>query len=106
MTTLPPCRAVLAYAAEPANMARRQMTKGALAMVAAKAFPDPEERGRGKKAIAAIGFPMVTKNNLSHARAVLAYAPELADQVIAGTKSPVDAACLMHLTRATLIPTR
>jgi hypothetical protein len=46
------------------------MTKGAIAMVCAKAFPEPEEVGRGKKGFAAKHFPMVTKDKLSCARTV------------------------------------
>ncbi len=47
-------------------------------------IPEADEKGRGKKGVAATQFPMVAKDKLSHARTVLAYAPELVDQVIAG----------------------
>jgi hypothetical protein len=69
------------------NAARRQMTKGALAMVLATQYPEPEEVGRGKKGFVAKQFPMVTKSKLSIARAVIAYAPELVEAVIHGGKS-------------------
>ena len=67
------------------NVARRQMTKGAIAMVVAKAYPDPEEKkGGGQKSVATTHFPMVTRDKLAHARTVLSYASELADDVISG----------------------
>jgi len=69
------------------NVARRQMTKGALAMVVAKAYPKSDERGRGKKSAATAHFPMVKPRRLEEARTVLRYAGELADAVIAGTTS-------------------
>ena len=44
-----------------ANMARRQMSKGQMAVVAAMAFPETVI-GRGKKSPAAVTFPMVTQH--------------------------------------------
>jgi hypothetical protein len=63
------------------------MTKGQLAMVAAKAYPAPEPGGRGKKSSAAEKFPMVASGRLSEARTILLYAPDLADEVIRGVTS-------------------
>jgi hypothetical protein len=60
-------------------------------MMAAKAYPDPEGVGRGKKGSVAEHFPMVSRARLSEARAVLRSAPDLADAVIAGAHS-LDAA--------------
>jgi hypothetical protein len=65
------------------------MMKGALTIVAAKAFPEVERVHRGRKGWAKQTFPMVTSYALSHARAVLRHAPDLADQVLAaGRRSP------------------
>jgi hypothetical protein len=66
------------------NAVRRHMTKGQLAMVAAKAYPAPEPGGRGKKSSAAEKFPMVSSGKLSEARTILSYAPDLVDEVIGG----------------------
>ncbi len=44
-------------------------------------FPDTEKGGRGQKGIVAIQFEGVPKQSLSHARTVLAYAPDLVDEV-------------------------
>lgn len=74
------------------NAARRHMMKGALAMMAARAHPEADAvGGRGRKGVAATQFPMVSRDKLSHARTILAHAPDLADSVIAGTHS-LDAA--------------
>lgn len=78
------------------NGARRHLTKGQLAMVAAKAYPDPERRGRGQKSSAAEEFPMVSSGKLSEARTVLRYAPDLAENVVDGLQSleaAYDTAC-------------
>jgi hypothetical protein len=90
-------RTVIAYAPElvdsviafiiSSNAARRQMTKGALAMVVATQYPTPEDVGRGKKGVVATQFAMVSKDKLSHARTVLAYSRELALAVLTGPKS-------------------
>lgn len=57
---------------------------GALAMVAAMAFPEVEEGGKsvhgGKKGKANLRFPLVSKQMLSYARTVLKHAPDLAAQ--------------------------
>jgi hypothetical protein len=74
-----------------ANIARRQMTKGAIAMVAAMAYPEAARVGRGQKASAKEAFQMVSMQKLSEARSVLRYAPELAGQVIASGTSLNDA---------------
>jgi hypothetical protein len=69
------------------NAARRQMMRGAFAMIAAKACPELAKGGRGQKGVAATTFPMVSPDKLAHARKVLVFAPELADAVIASTTS-------------------
>lgn len=53
-------------------------------MAVAKIYPDPERGGRGNK-----GYcdNTVSKQRLSHARTVLRFAADLADAVMAGTKS-------------------
>lgn len=66
--------------------------KGAVAMVVATQYPESDQvGGRGKKSFATKGFPMVSSGNLAKACTVYAFAPELVDLVIAGTKS-LDAA--------------
>ena len=70
---------------------QRHMTKAQLAMVAAKAFPEAARAKRRDSCAAKEQFPMVDSGRLAKARIVLAYAPELVGQVIAGTKS-LDAA--------------
>lgn len=67
------------------------MTKGQLAMVAAKAFPKAATTKRRGSCAVKEHFPTVDSGRLAKARTVLAYVPELVDQVIAGTKS-LDAA--------------
>lgn len=46
-------------------------------------YPEPFERGRGKKGVATTGF---SRERLSHARTVLQEAPDLAPLVIAGMR--------------------
>src|SRR5262249_31533725 len=75
---------------EPGRV-QRHMTKAQLAMVAAKAFPEAARAKRRDSCAAKEQFPMVDSGRLAKARIVLAYAPELVGQVIAGTKS-LDAA--------------
>ena len=70
-----------------ANIARRQMTKGALAMVVAKAYPEPASGGRGKNSPVTGRFPMIGQQRLSEARTVVQWAPELVDAVIEGGRS-------------------
>jgi len=53
------------------------LAKRALAMVVATQYPKQEEVGRGKKGFVAKHFPMVSKDKLSMARTVIAYALEL-----------------------------
>ena len=67
------------------------MTKGQLAMVAAKAFPKAATTKRRGSCAVKEHFPTVDSGRLAKARTVLAHVPELVDQVIAGTKS-LDAA--------------
>lgn len=69
------------------NVARRHMTKGALAMLVAEAYPDPDERGRGKKSAATAAFPMVADRRLREARMVKRWASDKVAVVIAGTES-------------------
>jgi hypothetical protein len=63
------------------NMARRNLTKGQLAIVAAKVFPNAERGGDRKSAKAKssfkmkVDFPMVHPGMLSQARTILRYAP-------------------------------
>ena len=62
---------------------------GQQAMAVALAYPEPFERGRGKKSDSlksSLGEPFL-KSHLSEARAVLAYSPKLAQAVFAGTAS-------------------
>ena len=76
------------------NGTRRSMTKGAKAMVAACMFPEPTEateRGRGKKAPVTGGFPGVDNRRLAEARTVIAFAPDLVDDVKRGVTSLADA---------------
>jgi len=70
---------------------KQNMTNGQLAMVAAKAFPEAATTKRRGSCPAKEQFPIVDSGRLAKARTVLAYAPELVGQVIAGTKS-LDAA--------------
>jgi len=76
-TTLPQTAYVLS-----ANIHRRHMTKGQRAMAVAKIYPDTEQ-GKRKTSLETkqVG---VSKTNLSFARTVLQYAPDLADNVLIG----------------------
>jgi len=50
-------------------MARRNLTKGQLAIVAAKVFPERRTAGRkAKNTVGNMAFPMVNKDALSQAR--------------------------------------
>jgi hypothetical protein len=54
-------------------------------MAVAKLYPDPEKGGRGKKNSLEIKeFP--NAGSVSQARTVLKWLPQIADQVMAGTK--------------------
>ncbi len=59
------------------------MTKGQRAMAVAMIYPKPEKGGRGKKSFVAKEF---SQGGLSKARTVLQYAPDLADNVLSGTR--------------------
>lgn len=76
----------LAYIADK-NVMRRDLTKGQKAMALAMIYPDPDERGRGKKSAAiksaeASGF---TSRRLNQAREVLRYSRPMAEGVRDGT---------------------
>jgi ParB-like chromosome segregation protein Spo0J len=74
-----------------ANIARRNLTRGQLAMATAMIYPEPEKGGRGKETVLKRdGF---SKQRLSDARRVLRHRPTLAQQVLNGTE-PLDAALL------------
>ncbi len=65
-----------------ANVNRRNISKGQMAMALAKIFPEADEvGGRGKKCFPEKQFSRVI---LSKARTVLAHAPKLVDQVLSG----------------------
>ena len=69
------------------NLMRRNLTKGQKAMALAMIYPDPDERGRGKKSAAiksaeASGF---TSRRLNQAREVLRYSRPMAEGVRDGT---------------------
>ncbi len=66
------------------------MTKGQRAMAVAKIYPEPEKGGRGKKSSKTEGFK-VSAANISYARTVLQYAPDLAANVLTGSSSLDDA---------------
>jgi hypothetical protein len=66
------------------NVTRRHMSKGALAMVVAVAFPQPEKGGRGQKGSGAEHFPTISKSKISEARAVLKHCRATANDVING----------------------
>ncbi len=61
------------------------MTKGQRAMAVAKIFPEPK-RGRGKKDPAK-ETEKVSYSRVKVARTVLQYAPDLADNVLNGSRS-------------------
>jgi hypothetical protein len=73
------------------NMARRHMTKGQLAIVAAKMSPKPARVGRGQKVSISETFPMVHPGMLSQARVMVEYAPLAADRVLTGIERFSDA---------------
>jgi hypothetical protein len=79
-----------------ANVARRQMTKGAIAMVVAVAYPDKHQ---GTSSIIE-EVRMVHAGRLSTARSVIEYAPWLVDQVIGGKLSLEKAAVTAQEKRA------
>ncbi len=72
-----------------ANIHRRHMTKGQRAMVVAKIYPELEKGGRGKKseAMKLAGSGGFAVQRVNEARTVLQHAPDLADNVLAGSTS-------------------
>lgn len=70
------------------NDKRRHLSKGQRAIVVAKAYPEPESRGRGNKSKLNLDFSSMT---LSQARTVLRFTPDLADQVLFQNLSLTDA---------------
>lgn len=75
-----------------ANIHRRHMTKGQRAMAVAMIYPEPESKGsRSGKTTNILATEMFAGSRLSSARMVLAIAPDLAPNVLAGTVS-LDAA--------------
>ena len=61
------------------------MTKGQRAMAVAMVYPEPIKIKRSGSVI--ITDPGVDPSYLSHARTVLQYAPDLADNILAGSSS-------------------
>jgi hypothetical protein len=64
-----------------ANIHRRNLSKGQRAMAVAKIYPDRTPRGQSSVSEG------ITYERVSSARTVLRHAPDLADQVIAGSLS-------------------
>jgi hypothetical protein len=62
------------------------MSKGALAILLARVYPESEKGGRGKSSEAKTVRESqgVSEDRLTIARQIIRYVPELADQVIAG----------------------
>ena len=54
-------------------------------MCVAMIYPEPEERGRGKKSSLNVDF---SATYIKQARTVLRDAPDLVDSVLSGAKSP------------------
>jgi hypothetical protein len=67
---------------------RRHQSKGALAIAVARMYPEPERQGRGRKALVSKAFPILTPTHISQARTILRRAPDLAEQVEKGRRSP------------------
>ena len=89
---LPAGRDPLSYIAT-VNLIRRNLTKGQKAMATAMIYPEPDERGRGKKSIATksaetAGF---SQRRLNVAREVLRYSRPLAESVLKGITTLDDA---------------
>jgi hypothetical protein len=73
-----------------ANINRRHLSKGQRAMAVAKLYPEPEKGGRGKTNPLKIKeFP--NAGYVSQARTVLSWLPQVANAVLAGTKSLAEA---------------
>jgi hypothetical protein len=73
------------------NIARRHLTKAQQAMAVAVVYSVPEKGGRGKKKTMDETSTLFSPKRLQLARTVLAYSPDLAQAVLAGSKS-LDAA--------------
>ena len=73
------------------NISRRHLTKGQQAMAVAMIYPVPEKGGRGKKKTMDETSTLFSPKRLQLARTVLAHSPDLAQAVLAGSKS-LDAA--------------
>jgi ParB-like chromosome segregation protein Spo0J len=72
-----------------ANIARRHLNKGQQAMAVAKIYPEATEKGgRGKTSVFNTD---VSKEYITKARAVLRYAPDLAESVLSGSVALNDA---------------
>jgi hypothetical protein len=64
-----------------ANINRRNLTAGQRAMAMAMVYPEPGERGRGKKGKETLHF---SKMRLSQARTILRHSPDAAQRILAG----------------------
>jgi len=69
------------------NISRRHLTKGQQAMALAMISPMPEKGGRGKKKTMDETSTLFSPKRLQLARTVLAHSPDLAQAVLAGSKS-------------------
>ena len=69
------------------NISRRHLTKGQQAMAVAMVYPVPEQGGRGKKKTMDETSTLFSQKRLQLARTVLAHSPDLAQAVLAGSKS-------------------
>ena len=74
-----------------ANVHRRNLSTGQRAMAVAMLRPAPEKRGRGNKSAINGDFTGAPHQRIADARAVLKYAPDLAQAVMQGEK-PLQAA--------------
>jgi ParB-like nuclease domain len=74
------------------NVNRRHQSKGALAIIIAEMYPDPDEvGGRGKKGLVSKRFPIISKSHVTQARTINKHAPDLAEQVKRGQSPFVEA---------------
>jgi ParB-like nuclease domain len=69
------------------NISRRHLTKGQQAMALAMIYPMPEKGGRGKKKTMDETSTLFSPKRLQLARTVLAHSADLAQAVLAGSKS-------------------
>ncbi len=65
------------------NIARRHMNASQRAMAVATIYPEPEKGGRGKNSVLSTQF---NKNQISRARTVIEWTPDVASEVLAGVK--------------------